>query len=317
MKKFKWGFVIIIVVTLFAGLFYQNVLKDNGYERTEFMFDTQCTVAAYGKDAKAAVEAVFDRLAEIHDATNFFSDDSQVGMINNALAGEEIEVCEDVYQILSAAFEIEGASEGAFDVTIAPVVALWDFAGGGRVPETSEIAQALESVGNDKILFDRERKIVAKTTDSAKIDLGGVAKGYAGDVAIEVLENFQVDGAVVDLGGNITVMGNNPNTKNGRWRIGMQKPYSPTGEFDEVLEVANGAVVTSGTYQRFFEKDGARYHHIIDPRTGYPADREYSGVTVVAESGLYADCLATACFVLGNDEGQRLAEKFGAEIYFR
>ncbi len=317
MKKLKWGFVIIIVVTLFAGLFYNNVLKNNGFERTEFMFDTQCTVTAYGKDAKIAVAAVFDRLAEIHKVTNFFSDDSQVGMINTAAKGEETEVCEDVARMLSVAFEIRDASGGAFDVTIAPVVALWDFAGGGRVPEISEIMQALESVGSDKILFDRERKIVAKTTDFAKIDLGGVAKGYAGDAAIEVLERFQVDGAVVDLGGNITVMGNNPNTKDGRWRIGMQKPYSPTGEFDEILGVTNGAVVTSGTYQRFFEKDGARYHHIIDPRTGYPADRDYSSVTVVAKSGLYADCLATACFVLGNDAGQRLAEEFGAEIYFR
>ncbi len=317
MKKLKWGFVIIIVVTLFAGLFYQNVLKDNRIERTEFMFDTQCTITAYGKDAKTAVAAVFDRLAEIHDVTNFFSDDSQVGMVNNAEAGEEIEVCEDVARMLSAAFEIRDASGGSFDVTIASVVALWDFAGGGRVPETSEIVQALESVGSDKILFNRERKIVTKTTDSAKIDLGGVAKGYAGDVAIEVLGKFDVSGAVVDLGGNITVMGHNPNAKNGQWRIGMQKPYSPTGEFDEVLDVADGAVVTSGTYQRYFEKDGTRYHHIIDPRTGYPADKEYSSVTVVAKSGIYADCLATACFVLGRDAGQTLAEDFGAEIYFR
>lgn len=317
MKKLKWGFVIIIVLTLFAGLFYQDVIKDNGFERIEFMFDTQCTVTAYGKDAKAATEAVFDRLAEIHDATNFFSDDSEVAMINNAAAGEEVKVCEDVVRILSAAFEVGDASDGAFDVGIAPVTGLWDFAGMGRVPMDSEISQALDYVGRDNILLDRERKIVTKTVDSAKIDLGGVAKGYAGDVAIEVLRKFQVDGAVVDLGGNITVMGDNPNTKDGRWRIGMQKPYSPTGEFDEVLEVRNGAVVTSGTYQRYFERDGIKYHHIIDPHTGYPADRDYSSVTVITESGLYADCLATACFVLGRDAGQTLAEEFGAEIYFQ
>lgn len=317
MKKLKLGFAIIIVVTLFAGLFYRTAVKEKGYERTEFLFDTQCTVAAYGKDAKAAVEAVFDRLAEIHDATNFFSKDSQVAMINNAAEGEEVEVCEDVARILSVAFEIGDASDGAFDVGIAPAAGLWDFAGGGRVPDDAEIRQALENVGIDKIMFDRERKIVTKTVDSAKIDLGGAAKGYAGDVAIAVLEKFRMDGAVVDLGGNITVMGNNPNTKDGEWRIGMQKPYSPTGEFDEVLEVATGAVVTSGTYQRYFEKEGIRYHHIIDPHTGYPADRDYSSVTVVAESGLYADCLATACFVLGRDAGEILAEKFGAEIYFR
>ena len=317
MKKLKWGFAIIIVLTLFAGLFYQNMSKNNGFERTEFMFDTQCTVAAYGKDAKAAVGVVFDRLAEIHNVTNFFSEDSEGAMINNAAAGEEVNVCEDMKRILSAALEIGVASDGAFDVGIAPVTGLWDFAGAGRVPEDAEIRQALENVNEGNILLDRGRKIVTKKVGSAKIDLGGAAKGYAGDVAIEVLEKFQVDGAVVDLGGNITVMGNNPNTKDGRWRIGMQKPYSPTGEVDEVLEIAIGAVVTSGTYQRYFERDGTRYHHIIDPHTGYPADRDYSSVTVVAESGLYADCLATACFVLGRDAGQTLAEEFGAEVYFR
>ena len=316
MKKLKWGFVIIIVLTLFAGLFYRSSLKNKGFERTEFMFDTQCTVTAYGKNAKAAAEAVFDRLAEIHNATNFFSDNSQVAMINNAAAGEEVEVGEDVAQILSVALEIGETSDGAFDVGIAPVTGLWDFTGVGSIPDNAEISQALENVGREKILFDKERKVVTKAVDSAKIDLGGAAKGYAGDVAIEVLEKFQIDGAVVDLGGNITVAGNNPNTKNGRWRIGMQKPYSPTGEFDEVLEVATGAVVTSGTYQRYFEKDGVRYHHIIDPHTGYPAERDYSSVTVVAESGL-ADCLATACFVLGREAGQMLAQEFGAEIYFR
>lgn len=317
MKKLKWGFAAVITLTLFAGLFYQSVLKDKGFERTEFMFDTQCTVTAYGKDAKAATEAVFDRLSEIHNVTNSFSEDSQVSKINSAAAGEEIKVCEDMGKILSAAFTIRDASGGAFDVSIAPVVSLWNFSGGGRVPQNSEIKDALEKTGKDKILFDRERQIVTKTVDSAKIDLGGAAKGYAGDVAVEVLKEFNVSGAVVDLGGNITVLGTNPCTKDGKWRIGMQKPYSPTGEFDEVVEVESGAVVTSGTYQRYFERDGREYHHIIDPYTGYPAQKEYSSVTVVAESGLYADCLATACFVLGEDKGQALAEEFGAEIYFR
>lgn len=317
MKKLKWGFAAVIILTLFAGLFYQSVLKDKGFERTEFMFDTQCTVTAYGKDAKAATEAVFDRLSEIHNVTNSFSEDSQVSKINSAAAGEEIEVCEDMGKILSVAFTIRDASGGAFDVSIAPVVSLWNFSGGGRVPQNSEIKDALAKTGKDKILFDRERQIVTKTVDSAKIDLGGAAKGYAGDIAVEVLKEFNVSGAVVDLGGNITVLGTNPRTKDGKWRIGMQKPYSPTGEFDEVVEVESGAVVTSGTYQRYFERDGREYHHIIDPYTGYPAQKEYSSVTVVAESGLYADCLATACFVLGEDKGQALAEEFGAKIYFR
>ncbi len=316
MKKAKWIFVAVLIITLFAGLFYRYNLQHKGFEKTEFLFDTQCTVTAYGKDAKVAIDAVFDRLAEIHGITNYYSKDSQVTKINNAAANEEIFIEEELSEILAAALDIVVSSQGAFDITVAPVMELWNFSGGGNVPMHDKIQNTLELVGADKLSFDGKAKLT-KMANGVKIDLGGAAKGYAGDVAIKVLEGYDISGAVVDLGGNITCIGKNPNSKNGKWRIGLQKPFAPAGEYDDIIEIDEGAVVTSGVYQRYFEKDGKRYHHIIDPKTGYPAEKDYSSVTIVADSSLYADCLATACYILGKDNAKELTDKYSAEIYFR
>lgn len=316
MKKARWIFVAVLAITLFAGLFYRYNIKNKGFEKTEFMFDTQCTVTAYGKDAKAAVNAAFDRLAEIHNITNYYTNNSQVAKINNAAADEDISICEEMREILTASLDIGNSSQGAFDITIAPIVELWNFSGSGNVPLYEDIQQKLDLVGTDRIQYDGKSKL-KKMADGVKIDLGGAAKGYAGDVAIAILKKYNVVGAVVDLGGNITCFGKNPNSSNGKWRIGLQKPFAPAGEYDDIIEIDEGAVVTSGTYQRYFEKDEKRYHHIINPKTGYPADREYSSVTIVSDSSLYADCLATACYILGQDKGCELADKYSAEIYFR
>ncbi len=316
MKKARWIFVAILAITLFAGLFYKYNIKNRGFEKTEFMFDTQCTVTAYGKDAKTAVNAVFDRLAEIHDITNYYSNNSQVAEINNAAADEDILIREEMREILTASLDVANSSQGAFDITIAPVVELWNFPCSGNVPQDEVIQQNLDLVGIGMLQYDGNSKI-EKIADNVKIDLGGAAKGYAGDVAIAMLKKYDVDGAVVDLGGNITCFGKNPNSNNGKWRIGLQKPFAPAGEYDDIIEIDEGAVVTSGTYQRYFEKDEKRYHHIIDPKTGYPADREYSSVTIVSDSSLYADCLSTACYILGQNKGTELADKYSAKIYFR
>jgi len=315
MKNSKWIFVLVLIVTIFAGLFYRYNIKNNGFEKTEFLFDTQCTITAYGKDAKTAVNAAFDCLAEIHNTTNYYSENSQVTKINNAAAGDEIFIGEEMKKILTATLDVSGSSYGAFDITIAPIMELWNFSDGGNVPKHQEIQQRLALVGADKLSYDGKSKLT-KTADGVKIDLGGAAKGYAGDVAIEILKGYNVSGAVVDLGGNITCFGKNPNNKNGKWRIGLQKPFAPAGEYNDVIEIEEGAVVTSGIYQRYFENEGKRYHHIINPQTGYPADMDYSSVTIVADSSLYADCLATACYILGKDKGKDLADKYSAEIYF-
>lgn len=315
MKKLGWIFAALLFVVMLAGLYFNQYDKRNGTEETVFLFDTICTVKAYGENSKEAVGKAVDRLTEIHKKTDVFSKDSEVTKINSADGGEAIEVSDDVIKIILVALEIEEKSSGAFDISVAPLVDLWDFHGEGRIPSAEELEKAKGIVDESEILLVGNR--VIKQKSETKIDLGGVAKGYAGDVAIEVMKESGVSGAILDLGGNITFFGTNPESENGSWRVGVQKPFAPTGEYEEIIEKEEGAVVTSGTYQRYFEKDGEKYHHIIDPKTGYPVKHDYSSVTIVSDSALVADCLSTACFVLGEEAGKTLADCLGAEVMFR
>ncbi|MBQ7097665.1 MAG: FAD:protein FMN transferase [Clostridia bacterium] len=318
MNKLRWG-ILAVVLVVCAALFFGFVLHNEEYTGQEFMFDTLCSITAYGDEAQNAVEAALERAREIHSITNGFSGDSEVSGINSAKAGEKVKISRDIAKILQTARKVETASNGAFDVSIASVVRLWNFDGEGRVPSEKEIAEALSRSGGEKFIMDFDEGLVIKKEDGILIDLGGVAKGYAADEAVKVLKEHGVQGAIVDFGGNILCFGKNPNSDDGLWRVGVQKPFAPLGEVDEenIIEVSEAAVVTSGTYQRYFEKNGEKYHHIIDTATGYPANREYSSVTVVAENGLVADCLSTACFVLGKEKGTELAKSFGAEIFFK
>ncbi|MBE7032304.1 MAG: FAD:protein FMN transferase [Ruminococcaceae bacterium] len=317
MKRLKIVFSTIILATLILGLFFRAGGTDKKYESTEFLFDTYCTITAYSKNAETAVSAAFDEIARIHRLTNFFDENSDISRINKAKANEPIKVDPIVIEILETALEMDRESEGAFDVTLAPVSMLWKFDEGEPVPPTAEqIKTALAIVENGGIEVDAESLTVTKLSDETKLDLGGIAKGYAGDAAAKVLREMGAKAAIVDLGGNISCIGENPNSKDGKWRIGLQKPFAPTGEYSETVEINEASVVTSGTYQRYFEYGGEQYHHIIDPSTGQPSRHEFDSVTVVGGSSMQADCLATAVYVLGREKGAALAGKYGVDIYF-
>lgn len=317
MKKLRPLFLAVILLTVCFSLWYNEYSGGRKYEGTEFLFDTECSITAYGKNAKKAVAAAFDRLAEINAATDMYREGSDVHRINSAAANTEIKVSAVTAEILSVAQQIAAETDGAFDVTIAPVTELWDFKSENPVPPAAaDIKNALKRVGYAAMNVDHEKCTVTKSDGGVKIDLGGAAKGYAGDEALRVMRECGVNTAIADLGGNVTCMGKNPNSRDGKWRIGIQIPFAPTGEYGKIAETDGGAVVTSGTYQRNFKYKGKLYHHIIDTKTGYPANQNYSGVTISGKNACVADCLATACFVLGEEKGRTLAEKHGAEIFF-
>lgn len=317
MRKSGFAVAALLVLTLIGGLWLKNAPSRAEFEAAEFLFDTECRVKVYGKDAETAVGAVFDELVRIHKVTDLYSESSQISKINSAAAGEGVKVEPFLAEIIATAQEVHRESRGAFDITLAPVTKLWDFtAENPQPPEVAEIEVELRKTGFEKIELDRENLTVIKKTDTAAIDVGGTVKGYAANRAVEILREFGVDGGVVDLGGNIICVGKNPNTDDGLWRIGIQKPFAPTGEYGSVEELSDEAAVTSGSYQRCFEYGERLYHHILDPQSGYPAEREYASVTVICPDALLADCLATACFVLGEEEGSHLAEKYGARIIY-
>ncbi|MGD8353466.1 MAG: FAD:protein FMN transferase [Pseudomonadota bacterium] len=260
-------------------------------------------MVAYGKEETAAGAAAqaFTRMTEIESLAHYSDKDGAVNRIRN---GEGAEVKGDLSNILSTAMEVSRATSGAFDPTLGALVYLWGF---GReeptLPEPARIEEAFGGSGWERV----PAKDCCPEGLKIWFDLGGVAKGYAVDDAVKVLETSGIRAGIVNAGGDLRTFGEKPGS--GSWKIGIQDPENPR-ELAGILQLGDAAVATSGDYQRYFEKDGIRYHHILDPSTGYPAHSGLRGTTVIAPDCATADALATAAFVLGPERGLALLERW-------
>ena len=262
-----------------------------------FAMDTVMSITAYGKGAENAVSAAVTRVNQLEGLLSRTRTNSEATQLYLA-APEPVSVSADTLQVLALAQEWHGKTDGAFDVTIAPVTAAWGFGGSGnyQVPSPEKLAELLAMVdGSSVVLTDTTAALPVK---GMEVDLGGIAKGYAAAQAEQVLRSAGVEHALLDLGRNITVIGTKPDGSD--WRIAVQDPANSNGAVG-VLSLQDCSAVTSGGYQRYFEQNGMVYHHIIDPRTGYPADSGLISATVVCSNSSLADLLSTAVFVLGED----------------
>lgn len=301
MKKVFVAALCAIIVILITVQMHKNV-----YSRTEYMLNTVITITA---DDKNAVSACFDEIARLERLLSVYLPDSEISAVNSSAAGTPTKVSEETFALLKKAEEYKKLTNGTFDITIKPVVDLWDVSGGGHLPTDTEIATALGMTGD--IELNADDLTVTLPKEGMAIDLGGIAKGYAGDKVREILISHGVDSAIADLGGNIVTVG-----KNGRqdWLIGLQNPTAQRGSTFAEINVSDKSVVTSGGYERYFEKDGQVYHHIFDPATGKNPDNDILSVTVVSDDGTIADALSTACFVAGKDKAIAMAEECGVDI---
>ncbi len=315
LKKLRTFFSGLIIITLLAGLFWNSRKGGKGIEETEFLFDTVCSITVFSRADQQSAKDAFGEAARIHKLSDFFDESSDVSKINNANASVPVNVDESIINMIELANEINISSNGAFDITLAPVSVLWKFNAENPVPPTDkEISDALKSSVRERLEFDKKSGTVTKAFADTKIDLGAIAKGYAADQAAKALKDAGVKSAIIDFGGNIVTIGKNPKSPDGKWRIGLQTPFAPTGEYTKILKLGEASIATSGTYQRSFEYGGTLYHHIIDPKTGYPAVQGFDSVTVTAKSAVLADALSTAVFVMGEEDGKKLVEKFDATL---
>lgn len=233
-----------------------------------------------------------------------------VNRLNN---GETVAVSAETLALLEKGVEYSRLSGGAFDITIMPLVALWDVRiTQTQAPPEAEIRRAREMVCYGNIVMDGGE---VSLRGGAKIDLGGIAKGYIGDRMKEYLISQGCESAIINLGGNVVTIGARDDGK--PWAIGVQKPFANQGETAAILRVKDKSVVTSGRYERYFMTGGTVYHHILDPKTGRPAENELDSVTIVHDLSADADALSTACFVLGPEAGMELLNSLpGAEGLF-
>ena len=278
--------------------------------RTVFAMDTWITLSLYDTTDGALLEEAFDRVEEMEALWSRTRAGSDVARICEA-AGEPVAVAAETYALLEDALAWCAASEGALDITVAPVSALWDFTGGTEPPAAEDIAAALPRVGCGQVTLEAGR---VSLPEGAALDLGAVAKGAAADRLAAWLREAGVRSALLDLGGNIYALGRQPSGR--PWRVGIRDPADP-GSLLMAVEAEDLSVVTSWVYQRNFISGGRLYHHILDPETGYPADRGLLAVTVFSRSSLDGDALSTACMVLGEARGMALIEETeGVEAVF-
>jgi len=249
--------------------------------------------------AQRAVEAAYARLDDVNRLMSDYVADSEVGRLNTLPAGDSLVVSPETFHCLEQGMRIAELSGGAFDMTCRPLVALWKQAGReDRLPTEADLQQTLARVGWWKLRLDPATRRVTPTVDRMQIDLGGIAKGYALDLAAEAMRAAGATGGLVDVGGDVVTFG--PREDGRPWRIGVKHPFQ--AGLLLTLSLADRAVATSGVQQRFNTIAGRRYSHIVDPRTGHPAEQA-PAVTVIAPDGLTADAWATAFSVLSVDEG--------------
>jgi len=242
---------------------------------------------------------------------NIFDPCSAVSELNEAAGTGWVSVSQDVALVLARGRELGEATEGAFDVTVASLAALWKpCIHRGCVPTPREVELARRSVGWSHVRLDATTHEVAIDVGTS-IDLGGIAKGFVANEVVDILRDRGVSDALIDLGGSVTVLG----SPGGRepWSVGVQNPLASTGAPTTHLLVRNASIVTSGTNERFFVHGGRRYHHVIDPRTGWPSQTGLLSATVIARDALVADVLATAILVAGAQSGVSWVRSLGLE----
>lgn len=278
-----------------------------------FAFDTYCTFSVYGDDTAPARLA--DACSRFDSLFDLYDDASDIARIN-AAGGAPVHVHTDTVDLLLASKTYCEQTDGLFDITIGAVSTLWDFAEGVR-PSPEVIADALPHVDWHCIEIDEEALTVRLADPRAKLDLGGIAKGYVADRLCEMLRTeTSATGAVLSLGGNIALFGKKPSGE--LWETGVRDPNNPGGhDVVGTAHVQGGSLVTSGLYERVFEQDGVTYWHILDPRTGEPVQTDVASVTVLSSSSTAADALSTTLFIANSRRGAEIADALdGTAAYF-
>lgn len=274
--------------------------------RQQFLLGTICTVSVYQKVPERLFTDFFAVVQGVESRMSATLAESEVSRVNEAAGREAVVVSAETFAVIERGLEFTVRSGGAFDITVGPLVKLWGIGTDhARIPEPDEIRAALAMLGASDVVLDRAAGSVFLRRGGMRLDLGAIAKGYAADKAAELLRSRGVRRALLDFGGNIVVVGDHPERP--AWRIGVQDPQSARGEYLGILQVTDTSVVTSGAYERFFEQDGLRYHHILDTSTGRPAANGVLSSTVVCASSTTADALSTSLFALGPERGLALA----------
>ncbi|MBQ7066106.1 MAG: FAD:protein FMN transferase [Lachnospiraceae bacterium] len=318
MKKQKAVSIFALVIFMGCMLLITSLKEETDtevYEKTDILMGTNFQGTIYGGKEDILPDLVMELRNLELETLSAKEESSEIGKLNTTGGqGNYVKISEQLCGYLNDTLNISEQSSGALDPTVGNISGLWDFGGANeRLPGQEEIERELSKVGYEKILRKEKAVLLPK---EMTIDLGAVGKGIGTDYAADYIrENEDIKGAVIALGGSIAILGSKPDGE--IFKLAIVNPRGENGEILGILSLKGDCFIsTSGDYEKCFIIDGKRYHHILNPKTGYPAESGLISVTVVCNSGLKSDGLSTACFVLGLDEGMKLLEKYGAEGIF-
>lgn len=301
-----------VVSVLAVLLFLTGCTKARTVQKTETIMGTDVTisvVAPAAQEGEAAIEAGMAELRRLDAMMSLYKDGSELTQVNLAAGKHPVRVSPEMIEIVQRAVEISRLSGGVFDITVGPLVVLWQMRlKENRVPSAAEIALARSRVGYQNIVIDEKASTIFLKKPGMIIDVGGM-KGYMADRVADLFRKRGIRDAVIAVAGDIWVMGRRDDGK--PWRIGVQHPREP-GKTMAVLSLSDKYITTSGDYERFVIKERKRYHHIIDPRTGKPSKGVISA-TLIGDKGAVVDPLAKAPFILGPEEGMKIVRKLGVD----
>lgn len=278
----------------------ESVSENDKYSSDIFAMDTYMSLTAHGAKAQDAVTAAvheIQRLDAMFSVGNTDSDVTTANMQGSATVSDE------TAYLVEQSLEISRKTDGAFDITIYPVMELWGFTTKNyKVPQADELQETLKRVSYENVSL-KDHELVLK--NNAQIDFGGIAKGYTSSRVMQIFKEYGIEHGMVNLGGNVQTLGTK--TDGTAWRVAIQSPQGGN-QYLGILETSDQAVITSGGYERYFEENGVTYHHIIDPKTGYPSDSDLTSVTIVCADGTKADALSTSFFVMGLQKAESFYE---------
>ncbi len=306
--------MLLGATALTAGCNQEEAKVSEKYAMTDFVMDTVLNATIYGsEDCTSELKEKLSALE--NEQLSWRVDTSMAAKINDGCSkGEKVTVNQDFLNWTSQCLDLAEKSQGAFDPTIGNLTRLWNIEGEDpKVPDQSDIDDCLENIGYEHINIEETQ---ISMDEGTSLDLGAVGKGIGCDIVNEYLTDTEgVEAAVVAIGGSVITYGEKPDGSS--WKVAVQDPDSDDGVAMGVLDLTGlHYISTSGDYEKYFEENGKRYHHILDPKTGYPSESGLRSVTIVCDNGLLSDGLSTACFILGEEEGMKLLEEYGAEGVF-
>ena len=306
-KKILIIFTLFYAITLISCNKNTTSSQSEPISRTEIFMGTVVKISLYDSSNYDILDKCFNRVSEIESLVSINQSGTELDEVNASAGIKPVKVTSTTYDIVEKGLEYSKLSNGDFDITIGPLVKLWSIGlEGAKVPTAEEITNTLSLIDYDSLELNKKDSTIFLKKEDMIIDLGSIAKGYAADEISRILTENKVNSAIIDLGGNIYAHGIKLTGVD--WNIGIQNPFNNRGDIVGIVKVKNKTIVTSGIYERYIEKDGVKYHHLLNPHTGYPFENNIAGVSIITDKSIDADALSTTVFAKGIEEGLKFVE---------